>query len=321
MRRVKIVGAGQLGSRHLQALKAVATPLDITVIDPSADSLRVAEERYNAVASDTPHQISFSSEFEKTGDTDVAIVATSSNVRFAALQRLVDASPVKNLVLEKLLFNRKDEYTAAAELLKAGNINTWVNCPMRMMPVYEHIRSIVGGSRLSYRVTGSQFGLVTNAIHYIDHAVHLTGENAFTLDTSALDNTPIPSKRAGFLELNGTLRATFANGSQCEVTCYPDGDAPVIVEIFNEKHRFIVRESERKLWYSSHATSWAWEEQEAQIPFQSQLTTEVVNRLLATNECGLTPYASSMETHLSLLDPLAVLVRTHADERNQYPFT
>ena len=35
MKKVIIIGAGQIGSRHLQALAAIKTPLDIYVVDPT----------------------------------------------------------------------------------------------------------------------------------------------------------------------------------------------------------------------------------------------------------------------------------------------
>lgn len=321
MFRIKIIGAGQLGSRHLQALKGVKQPLDIQVIDPSEASLQVAKERYESVPSGQAHQISFSTSFDRTDVTDVAIVATNSDVRRKALQSLFDASETKLLVIEKLLFNQRSDYAEVESKLAKIGAKAWVNCPMRVMPVYEQIRENLAATPISYRVTGSQFGLVTNAIHYIDHAVHLSGCEKFELDTSGLDRTPIPSKRPGFLELNGTLIARFADGSRCEITCYPSGTAPVVVEIFNEKNRYVVRESEGKLWHAGESSKWAWVEQAAPIPYQSQITTEVIESLISTGECGLTPYATSARIHLRLLDPLLELMRSQSSEMTGYPFT
>ena len=44
--KIFIIGAGQIGSRHLQALRAVRIPLKISVIDPSTESLDLAKQRY-----------------------------------------------------------------------------------------------------------------------------------------------------------------------------------------------------------------------------------------------------------------------------------
>jgi predicted dehydrogenase len=321
MFKIKIIGAGQLGSRHLQALKGVKQPLDIQVVDPSAASLQVAKERYEAVSSEQAHQISFSTSFDRTDATDVAIVATNSDVRRKALMSLFDASKTKLLVIEKLLFNQRADYAVVGSKLAETGAKAWVNCPMRVMPVYEQIRENIAVTPISYRVTGSQFGLVTNAIHYIDHVAQLCGCSEFELDTSGLDCNPIPSKRPGFLELNGTLVARFADGSRCEITCYPTGTAPVVLEIFNEKNRYVVRESEGKLWYSGESSKWAWLEQAAPIPYQSQITTDVIESLLSTGDCGLTPYETSVRIHLQLLDPLLELVRSQSPETTGYPFT
>lgn len=322
MFKIKIIGAGQLGSRHLQAMKGVEQLLDIQVIDPSENSLRVAKERYEAVSGGQEHRVSFCTEIGRAeGGTDIAIIATNSDVRRKAIESLLDASETRLLVLEKLLFRQREDYAAMESRLNKAGVKVWVNCPMRVMPIYEKIRADFKDSPLSYRVTGSQFGLVTNAIHYIDHVAHLSGCEEFEIDVIGLDRVPIPSKRAGFLEVNGTLIARFADGSRCEVTCYPSGSAPVIVEIFNQMHRYFVRESEGKFWHAGEEGNWAWEEQAAPIPYQSQLTTAVIESLLATGDCGLTPYAISSRIHQQLLDPLAQFVREQFPETAGYPFT
>lgn len=321
MHSVKIIGAGQLGSRHLQALQAVKMPLRIEVIDPSPASLAVARERYEAIGKNDTHQIDFLPKVTGGEPTDIVIVATSSNVRRKVVQELLSVSQVKFAVLEKLLFDVREDYATVASLLDRSATRAWVNCPMRVMPAYEKIRANFQGAPVSYRVTGSQFGLVTNAIHYIDHVCHLTGCTDYELDTDGLGKTPIASKRAGFLEFNGTLIARFADGSRLEVECYPNGNAPVVVEIFNAAQRYIVRESEGKLWSSSDATGWTWQEEAAPIPYQSQITAGVVDSLLATGECGLAPYSVSAKLHLALLEPLLAVVQIETPKAATFQFT
>jgi predicted dehydrogenase len=321
MFKIKVIGAGQLGSRHLQALKSVKYPLEIKVVDPSESSLRIAKERYEAIQSGLNHKVSFCVDLDSDAGTDVAIIATNSDVRRLAIERLIEVSKPRLLVLEKLLFNNKNDYEYIESRLSDVGAKAWVNCPMRVMPTYEKIRKELSQKRITYRVTGGQFGLVTNAIHYIDHVAHLTGCEYFEIDTSGLDEKPIASKRKGFLELTGTLRAHFSNGSICEMNCDSSGSAPVIVEIFTESERYIVRESEAKLWSSGINSNWVWSEHSAAIPFQSQITTDVVESLLASNNCHLTPYASSAAIHLLLLDPLLNFMRSQSINLDEYPFT
>jgi len=320
MHRVKVSGAGQLGSRHLQALQAIQSPLEIYVIDPSSQSLAVAKERFEAVSQGVAHIARFEQQALVTGLTDVAIVATSASVRRKAIEELLKSSDIKYLVLEKLLFDEPEDYPAVADLLKKKAVQAWVNCPMRVMPVYQEIKRQLGGKPINYRVSGSQFGLVTNAIHYLDHVCDLTGCSEFVLDTSALIQSPISSKRPGFLELNGTLTARFADGSSCEITCYPQGSAPVVVEIFSEAHRFIVRESDGILWSSDAANNWTWKEEQCSIPYQSQITTGMVQSLLKEGTCGFTPYDVASRMHLALLEPLGKFLGKKTGVAS-FPFT
>ena len=321
MKVIRIVGAGQLGSRHLQALQAVETPLDIEVIDPSEASLATAKERFEAVAGHANHRIRYSKEFAQSGATDIAIIATNADHRRSAVESLLAATEVRHLILEKLLFVERQDYETAGQLMERHGVSAWVNCPMRIMPCYEEIRQAFGGRPIQYRVTGSQFGLVTNAIHYLDHVAYLTGCDSFTVDTSGLSKEVIAAKRRGFLELNGTLAANFGDGSRCDITCYAQGDAPVLVEIFNETQRFIVMESEGRMLHAASDRQWKWQELEAVIPFQSQMTASVVNALLSGGSCNLTDYRSSVEHHLSLLDPLLAVVQQTVPETANFPFT
>ena len=55
MYNIAIIGAGQLGSRHLQGLKLAKLPIKIQVVDSSAESLAVAKSRYEEVV--TNHKV------------------------------------------------------------------------------------------------------------------------------------------------------------------------------------------------------------------------------------------------------------------------
>lgn len=318
---IQIVGAGQLGSRHLQALQAVETPLSIHVVDPSPASLEVARQRFEALIGVTKHSICFDTVVEPSESVDLAIVATNANTRHEAALALLRASQVRFMVLEKLLFDQSAPYDSFVKELASTGTQAWVNCPMRVMAPYESIRQQLGGRPINYRVEGSQFGLVTNAIHYLDHVVHLTGCSEFTIDCADLDAQTIPSKRAGFLELTGRLFARFADGSRCEIVCHAEGNAPVLVEISTPAARWLVRESESKLWASAADTNWAWSEQPARIPYQSEMTAQVVRDLLAYGSCGLTPITQSISTHKALLEPLRDWLRTGNPTLDHFPFT
>lgn len=321
---VWVIGAGQIGSRHLQALKTVKFPLAITVIDPSIESLKITKERYDSIPKGQfNHKINYLTEIPiKSSVADLAIIATCSNVRAKIITELLKSAKAKYLILEKILFNKKSDYNSVKKLLEKSKTKTWVNCPMRMMPTYQKIEKYFKNKRISYLVTGSKLGLVTSAIHYLDHASYLSGTTKFQINTTGLEPKPIPSKRKGFLEFNGTLTANFKNGSNVSLTCYPDGSAPIIVEVHSDSAHYIGRESEGKAWLAKADNKWQWEELEAPIPFQSQLTTVLAEKILTTSKCDLVSYNESEKIHLNMLEPLLSFLNKNSKKKySAYPFT
>lgn len=324
-KNVFIIGAGQLGSRHLQALKFVQSPLSVVVIDPSADSLQTAKERYDSLQASNgqDHEVSYSQTIPSTGvDVAIAIVATNSNVRRKVIEELIAGNNIEYLILEKLLFQRKEDFADIEMLLAEHKVRAWVNCSMRTMPFYANLKEIVGGGSIDVTVTGSQYGLVTNAIHYLDYIAYLTSCNDFTLRTDQLLPTVIESKRPGFSELNGALYATFADGSSGHLRCFPSGNAPIQIAIFGEHFRCISRENEKRAWVARSESNWAWQDIEADVPYQSAMTTKVVESLIASGTCLLAPYQYSIKTHLILLEALQkFVVDTTKKSTTLYPFT
>lgn len=326
MANICIIGAGQLGSRHLQALKGVKTPLSITVVDPFPASLKTAQERYDCIAGEN-HKITYASDISTVTEAfDLVIVATNSNVRREVVEQLLSRVEVKYMILEKLLFQKKADYETVGKLLAEKGVKTWVNCSMRAMTFYADLPEKIKSGPLSYLVSGSNYGMITNVIHYIDHIAYLTGCYDFEVITSGLDRKPMPSKRAGFLELNGTLVLQFADGSNATFTCFADGDAPFLVEIHSKEYRCIVREAERKAWQSCASGGWVWEEVETVIPYQSQMTNILTESLLKTGDCSLVTYKNACKLHLQLLESLCEFLNEHSlgdmkEKCDVYPFT
>ncbi len=307
----------------MQALKNVSENLEISVIDQSKQSLEIAKKQYE----ETPvgkfsHKINYMTKIPAGMKVDLAIVATSSNVRSSVTRQLIRKNKIKYLVLEKLLFDKKKDYSSIEKLLDNCVTKSWVNCPRKMMPTYQKIEPYFRGKRISYAVTGSKFGLITSVIHFLDHVAYLTGSTEYEINTDSLEPKPIPSKRKGFLEFNGVLTANFKNGSDLSLTCYPEGNAPVVVEIHSNNARYIGRESEGKAWLARANNNWQWEELEAPIPPQSQLTTAMTESILKKGKCHLTAYKKSAELHLPLLESLKVFLNKNSKKKyTYYPFT
>lgn len=325
MRTIALVGAGNIGSRHLQALKNVKLPLSIYVVDPNKSSLRIAKERYEQFNSTTKdsQQLEFLESVDNVpSKIDLAIIATNSGIRRKVIESLFKKSQVKNLVLEKLLFPKKEDYSYISKLLKSRRTKAFVNCSMRTMPFYQKLKNNIKGSRINYIVSGSQYGLITNAIHYIDHMAYLLDSPDFTVNTGMLDKKPVKSRREGYLELNGTLNIFFKNGSSGSISCFSNGDTPIIVEIHSDKFRCISKESERKAYISKASDNWEFKEVITNIPYQSQMTDKIVEDIISKGNCRLVSYEESAKIHLTLLESLLKFLNENSSKKYKiYPFT
>ena len=95
--KISIVGAGQIGSRHLQALANIKGPALIQLVDPSQSALRIACQRFNSVWKEDSNRIilqTFNAIKDLDENQDVVIVSTDSVARRDVICELIQ---VKNV--------------------------------------------------------------------------------------------------------------------------------------------------------------------------------------------------------------------------------
>ena len=129
---ILIIGAGQLGSRHLQALAMLDREVCISVLDPSSESLNVAKERWNAVASqEQKNWAVFYDQLEKVPNShiDVTIIATNANIRLLVVQQLLQTKSVKYVILEKVVFQSIQHFEEAQRLFEEKNVQVLGELP------------------------------------------------------------------------------------------------------------------------------------------------------------------------------------------------
>lgn len=304
---IAIIGVGQIGSRHLQALALLSCPVSIYLVDPSEASLATAVERFGQVKGLVkPENVHTLLDIEQLpGSIDIAIIASSAQIRRALVDTLLSAKQVRYLILEKFLFQKPEDFDHIGDLIAGKNIPTWVNCPRRVVAFYKKLKQDIGPSqRVAFSVAGSQIGIGCNGIHYLDLMSFLTGELNFTLSPDGLDAGIKESKRPGFIEFTGSLQGFSANGSSFHLTSFAGGSTPTLLTIASEVFTCVIREGEGKAWFSEHKNNWQWEERACSIPFQSQITHLLVEEILQTGTSQLTTYEDSKLLHLSILKAL-----------------
>ena len=304
MYNIAIIGAGQIGSRHLQAMAKLEGTAKVQLVDPFEESLRIARERFFQVYGRDSEKIQLiCNRFidDLSEPVDLAIVATCSNIRATVIKELTRKKEVKNLILEKVLFQKVVEYYEIDELLRKSNIPTWVNCYMRSRDFYKELKNQMSlGKKVEMRVEGPLWGMGCNSIHFIDYLSYLTGCNDFHFTDCSLNSKIINSKRPGFVEFSGELAGKNSLGHSLILICHDKGSDPIKININNgSKNHEIIDCIDHVIHRVFDGDK--MNEKKVGIPFQSQTTNKLVHQIRNCDKCDLTTYYDSMNLHLPLI--------------------
>ncbi len=307
---IAVIGAGQLGSRHLQGLKHAPLPMLIQVVDSNPESLRVARERYDEITPNPTATVEYLEGINALSPKlDLVIIATGSMPRVAIIQELLAKKQVANLILEKFLFPAISEYDEVERLLREKKLfeNTWVNCPRRMFNGYQRLKKeLAKANSIRLSVAGWNWGLGCNSVHFLDLFAMLMppGESINNIDASTLMPRIFENKRPGYVEFAGTIHATTTAGSTAIISSLPldNGSTPaIILTVEAEGNRYDIDEGRDTITCNGEAWS------KVDLGYQSTLSGEIARQILTENRSILTPFAESAATHLALLRPMVAL--------------
>jgi hypothetical protein len=296
MYKILIIGAGQLGSRHLQGVMKSKHCLNITVVDPSPESLENAKKCEDEVIfGNELSTVSYSKSIPVIQDEyDVAIIATTAGVRATVTRELLQKNKVKHIIFEKVLFQKLEEYQIVDELLQQHNTKGWVNCPRRIYPTYQKIKKLLSDEvKVDMEVVGNSWGLACNSIHFIDLYAYLTSVTEFNLSTTGLDLKSIKSKRNGFYEATGKLQGETKKG-RFELICGVNESVNCSINLktpnydihINELEGFYTYQKEESVVKEEHITL-----------YQSQLSGLNIDELISSNSSSLTNFKESCAIH------------------------
>ncbi len=294
-----VIGAGQLGSRHLQSLATLDGKVILHAVDPSPEALELSRQRMGpAVARLHCH----SSVKDLPRDIDVVVVATGATIRKKVVSNLLSHSNVHYLILEKILFQSVTDCLWARDFLAGRQTKVWVNFPRRVQPAYQYIHeTVTPGQPMEIRVSGSRWGLATSTVHFLDLILFLTDHGSLTI--SQFEGQLYPSRHRDCFECTGYLAGEAGPGQVYSITAWPDGGAPMRVTIDTPENRWIVYEKDSEVVVIKSNVVNGWQSETLFYPmlYQSQLTGPIVDSILKSGTCGLSDYDTALKSHLPFL--------------------
>ena len=289
---ILLVGAGQLGSRYLQGLAKCRTPLKIYVHDIHAESLILAEQRLLEVLdSESNHEVIFTLVLDSVDQAvDLAIVATTADVRPKVLAAICKYSKVRYWILEKVLAQSESALNEIQAYIGV-NCKAWVNTPRRIMPWHQQIKDQLGLSQpITLKVEGADWGLACNSVHFLDLLAWWTGETLRVIYTDNLDATWFEGKRSGNWEIGGTLIAKFSGGSSAILTVNSDFSISSM-SVSDESLSWRIDEPKGIARRSDGLTI------AGRLPFQSEMSAGLVDAIITTGFCELPTLNESIDLH------------------------
>lgn len=316
MESIIILGAGNIGSRHLQGLSNLAFPADIFVVDPKKKSRSLSKKRWNDISCNK-HSVSYYESVENIGQSEitVCIIATPASVRKHAFEDLIHHCSVESIIFEKFLFQTEKDYYEVENSLERRNIDAWVNCPRRNYDLYKNIKRSISEDQIKMSVCGANWGIGCNGIHYADLFGWLTESKRINWNNSLLQERILEAKRDGFVEFAGTLFGTDTNNNSIILSSFEANDSYVTVRISTPSQQWIIDPiAKHKKNIIKRKNDWVSEQTSVEIPYISELIGRIVTNIVQQNECDLPTFTESKEYHLPLLQTLRQHIEMVRDE-------
>lgn len=308
-KKLLLVGCGQLGSRHLQAIASLESVSEIHIVDPSPLSLELGKKRIGEI-SDRNKNIQFFwyNEMNKAVQGgDLCILATQAKGRENLIKAAVDLLGYRRFLVEKIVTQSVAAYGDLLEFCKARSINIWVNCQTRTYNIHKRIKSLLDPTEPFFMADfGGNHGLACNGIHYADLFLFYDGGNEIIPVGSRIDPILHPSKRGkDVFDLSGTLMAKSKTGRDCVISYAPNHVAPDCVALSSSRYKFIVDHIGKTVFESSAENKWSW----AQYPIDENLAIsfldkKIVSDILLTGTCELPGLSECLPSHKYILESL-----------------
>ena len=307
--RVLIVGCGELGSRHLQAVSALGEVGEIEVVDPAPDRLQTGRMRVDQVEDRNP-EIRYrwlTTLDEASREGDLCVVATQADIRCSIVRDVADRSSYNRFLLEKIVAQSVDDYDDLLALARTRGLSVWVNCKKRGHEAHRTVKARLNPNQpLILSVIGGNHGLATQGVHAADLFAFYDGASRIEGGEVQVDPVLHPTKRGpGVSELSGTLNGRSEKGSRFFLSLDSTHRAPPIFSVVSDVYRAVVDDMTRSFYESAAESGWQW----SQVPYNqdlkvSTMTRSFVRDILQTGGCELPTLEECRPAHDFILTAL-----------------
>ncbi|XP_077997683.1 uncharacterized protein LOC144450820 isoform X2 [Glandiceps talaboti] len=303
---ILVVGAGNIGSRHLQSLAGLQAAVDIVVVEPFQACLDRAKKIFdgeNKVNSQTRvkyvqslDQIAAGRQFE------VAVIATTSTVRRKVLQEVLEHCKLKYAIIEKVLFQTAKDHEDVMAMLNKYNVKGFVDSQWVAFPLGKYLKEKLPQAPVNFHIHGEAWGMCCNSLHFVLLFNVLNDITDLEIDGSGLLPGYEASKRSGFVELFGAMKGKSPNGAADMTIVCTKGEKPEgrIMHVWNDHANVFWNEQSGTLFGSYASNNWQWETEHFPLPMVSRWTHKMVEQIFETGSCDLPTYEDAYKVSIKV---------------------
>lgn len=305
MKKILIVGCGELGSRFLQAAVSLQEVSEINIVEPSEKARTIALQRMHEVGRDmSTLSVNCFQEFTpQLPAGDMVVIATQADTRLAVFEKVLLLG-YRNFLIEKIVTQSDSDYIKMLELTEHYKAKVWVNCKTRTYPIWQYIKSKINPSeKLSYHSIGGNHGICTNGLHIIDLFVYLSSATELTIIGKRFDSTLHLTKRNKY-DVSGQLQIENPLNDSELLLDYQRNHSQMPLEIlFTEQYRWVIDNATRQAFESSANG----ERNFRVIPFEGDVSVSIMSKvfirdILATEQCELPSLKDCYAAHKMIFD-------------------
>jgi hypothetical protein len=291
---------GNIGKRHVQSLLNLKFDLTILVVDNDQVQFEKFKRDFSREikACENNIHIQFRDQLFTDLTIDVCIVATQNSVRHEIIEFLNTKNRISTWVLEKPISNSLESFEIIYSILQDCK-SVYVNIPRETMKSYVDFKAAFRTSLMSCQrilITGNEWGLASNSIHFLRLAEWLSESRFLKIDFEG-SNYLISTKRRNYFDLRARLVGIMENG--CRVALIDDLNFNrfEIKFEFSSEDVFIYEEESVCLSESVKFDSFT-------LDLQSNLTSDYISDLLIYEACKLPLLKSISHLESKLLQAL-----------------
>lgn len=207
---ILVVGFGNMGCRHAQSLLKRKKEYNIFVLEPNKEIIDINKSKIG----DEENKIVFIYLIDDlTCEIDFAIIATSAYPRFEIVKKLLEGG-IKKFLLEKVVFQSEKQFDVIIKMLKDYDAVAYCNFVNRYFLHFQALKKdLLNNLPFKMIVSGGEFGLACNALHYVDIFEFFSGEFSVVKSSNLVLSNSVHKRGDIYKEVSGQLAWATPKGS------------------------------------------------------------------------------------------------------------